>query len=175
MSKNKSGGQESPDRLADRSERALYQKISTLPTDTPGQFEIVSQSGSTYSVDLVADTCDCPDHLHRDPSGGCKHLRRARYATGDDPIPSTADLSRVDDQLGLHIEAEPVGEDASDPVVAPDGGLSSVETMPADASPQTARESGETDAESVEGDNESCWCATRDTPCWDCWRGGDRR
>jgi hypothetical protein len=174
MSENVSGDQESPDRLADRSERAMYEKISTLPTDTQGQYEIVSESGRTYAVDLRADTCDCPDQLHRAPDGGCKHLRRARYATGSDPIPAPADLGRVDDQLGLHVDNNPTVEDAGDHAVVADGGLSA-ETTPADASPQTAREGGETDADASEGDDESCWCATRDTPCWDCWSDGERR
>ena len=174
MSENVSGGQESPERLASRTERALYEKISTLPTDTPGQFEIVSESGATYEVDLVGDVCDCPDQLHRAPGGGCKHLRRARYATGADPIPSPADFSRVDDQLGIHVDDNPTVESASDRAVVADGGLSA-ETTPADASPQTTREDGETDADAGEGDDEECWCDTRDTPCWDCWQAGDRR
>jgi hypothetical protein len=174
MADNESGEQESPDRLADRTERALYEKISVLPTDTAGQYEIVSESGRTYAVDLVASACECPDMIHRNPSGGCKHLRRARYAVGDDPIPSPADLGRVDDQLGIHVDEEPVVESAGDPEVVADGGVSSART-PADTSAQTRRESDETDADDGEGDDGGCWCRTRETPCWDCWRAGDRR
>jgi hypothetical protein len=174
MSENESGGQEPPERLADRTERALQQKISVLPTDTQGQYEAVSQSGATYAVDLVADRCNCPDMIHRAPSGGCKHLRRARYAVGADPIPSQADLNRVDDQLGLHVDDKPVVEPASDRVVVADGGVSAG-TTPADASPQTRREDDETDADAGEEDDEGCWCNTRDTPYWDCWQAGNQQ
>lgn len=42
-----------------------------------GIYEIQSESGNIYEVDVASETCTCPDFTKRNPSGGCKHLRRA--------------------------------------------------------------------------------------------------
>jgi predicted nucleic acid-binding Zn finger protein len=42
-------------------------------------YEVNSQSGNTYEVDVEARTCSCPDFQKRHESlgeQGCKHLRR---------------------------------------------------------------------------------------------------
>jgi hypothetical protein len=42
-----------------------------------GIYEVQSESGNIYEVDVASETCTCPDFKKRNPSGGCKHLRRA--------------------------------------------------------------------------------------------------
>ncbi len=43
-----------------------------------GVYDVTSESGNTYRVDIAAGTCSCPDWQAREPDGGCKHLRRVR-------------------------------------------------------------------------------------------------
>lgn len=56
---------------------------------TGGVYDVQSESGNTYRVDIVAGDCSCPDWQHREPEGGCKHLRRVRLEVerGDVPTP----------------------------------------------------------------------------------------
>jgi hypothetical protein len=41
-------------------------------------YEVLSESGNTYNVDIEREreTCSCPDFEQRQPDDGCKHLRR---------------------------------------------------------------------------------------------------
>jgi hypothetical protein len=41
-----------------------------------GRYEVQSASGNRYEVDVVDESCSCPDWQQRSPEGGCKHLRR---------------------------------------------------------------------------------------------------
>jgi hypothetical protein len=71
-----------------RDVRALTERMSVLDDVGPargadGIFRVVSQSGSTYTVDLQLGACSCPDSERRNPDGGCKHVRRAAFATGE--------------------------------------------------------------------------------------------
>ncbi|ELZ48963.1 hypothetical protein C464_06115 [Halorubrum coriense DSM 10284] len=70
------------------------------------EFLVVTPTG-TYRVDAIADTCDCPDALHRAPDEGCKHRLRVALARGERPIPGWVDRSAIDDQLGQHLAASP--------------------------------------------------------------------
>ena len=76
-----------------RTERALVEPLTVLSHDeTPVDdadttiVTVTSASGSTYDVDVRAGACSCPDARHRDPDGGCKHVRRARVALGRDTV-----------------------------------------------------------------------------------------
>ncbi len=58
-----------------------------------------SESGNIYEVDIASKTCTCPDFTKRNPSGGCKHLRRAdlEVRSGNVPrpdgrLPETTDV-----------------------------------------------------------------------------------
>lgn len=73
--------------------------------DDSEQYVVVSQSGSTYTVDLRSESCECPDSLHRGVE--CKHRRRVAFATGRAVIPAWADLDRVHDRLGEHVSGAP--------------------------------------------------------------------
>jgi hypothetical protein len=93
--------------IDDRTQRALTETLTVLtpdgtPVENPNRttFSVTSASGATYQVDLVTGDCDCADAEYRAPSGGCKHVRRARLATGREVVPAAVD---ADDQLGEHV------------------------------------------------------------------------
>ena len=98
--------------LPDRTQRALEQYITITPDigRARGADNLVlatSESGSSYLVDLQSNTCECPDSKHRDPTLGCKHIRRARFALGQWPIPEeVATEYDKDPTLGEHTYAE---------------------------------------------------------------------
>jgi len=97
------------DDLADRTQRALTEYLTVLDdvdaaAGADGLYAVVSESGSQYLVDTRTDSCECPDAEHRDPEGGCKHVRRVAFATGERPIPAAADGLDVDSQLGAHVD-----------------------------------------------------------------------
>ncbi|NEU55467.1 SWIM zinc finger family protein [Halorussus sp. MSC15.2] len=56
-----------------RSQRARMERMAVTPLGG-GVYEVESQSGNTYSVDLPGGRCTCPDHNFRGVR--CKHLRR---------------------------------------------------------------------------------------------------
>lgn len=45
-------------------------------------FEVTSQSGRAYMVDLREPACECPDFTYRDGVKECKHIRRVGIETG---------------------------------------------------------------------------------------------
>jgi hypothetical protein len=58
-----------------REGRAQTQAMDVALLRQGGIYEVCSASGSVYTVDLLDQTCTCPDDP---PSGGCKHYRRVR-------------------------------------------------------------------------------------------------
>jgi len=95
--------------LPKRTRRALEEYLTVLDdvdaaAGADDLYAVVSESGSQYLVDTRSGSCTCPDAEHRDPEGGCKHARRAAFATGEVPIPAAADALDVDDQLGTHVD-----------------------------------------------------------------------
>lgn len=145
--------------LCARDVRALTECMTVLE-DTPavdgadGMFEVVSSSGSTYTVDLYGPACSCPDAQRRDVT--CKHARRVMFATGARPIPAWVQRDALDDQLGGAVAAMPrIGK------VATDGGHAALSNADAEAESDDARPDGC-----------DCWDADNDLPCWPCWRDG---
>ena len=55
----------------DRTKRAKREDIDVSFLAKPGRYEVQSASDSVYEVDVLAETCSCPDVVQR-----CKHLRR---------------------------------------------------------------------------------------------------
>jgi len=95
--------------LEKRTRRALEQYLTVLDdvdeaAGAPDLYVVVSESGSQYCVDARGGSCTCPDAEHRNPDGGCKHVRRVAFATGDEAIAAGADPDAVDDQLGAHVD-----------------------------------------------------------------------
>jgi len=93
--------------LDDRTERALTEPLSAVSVDgTPLEGDetivsVVSHSGESYDVDVREGRCSCPDARHREPEGGCKHVRRARVALGRETVDArTLRAVDVDDTLG---------------------------------------------------------------------------
>jgi len=96
--------------LEDRDVRALTEYMSVLPHiecngNADGLYSVVSESGRTYTVDVELGACDCDDAFYRQPDGGCKHVRRVRFATDRRSIPEWVNRDAVDEQLGLHVES----------------------------------------------------------------------
>jgi len=78
-----------------------------------GCYEINSASGNTYEVDLLDETCTCPDHQNPETPTPCKHVQRVqleldagRLPRPDGRLPETA-LSEfsLDDKSGAHLMA----------------------------------------------------------------------
>jgi hypothetical protein len=121
-------GHEDGQSIEDCTRRALSEWLTPLapdetPVENPDQtfFSVASASDATYQVDLASDDCECADAEYRAPAGGCKHVRRARLAIGQEPVPAAA---TVDDQLGEHV-ATP----ATDGGVVPDAETLHVEII----------------------------------------------
>jgi len=111
---------ESIDNLDDRDIRALVTPMTVMDNcgdvaDNPDLFEVTTDSGSCYTVNVRAETCTCPDHEYRGVE--CKHIRRVKFETGLTAIPADVDGAMLDDQLGAHIS------DANLRVAATDGGV----------------------------------------------------
>ncbi|WP_058365559.1 hypothetical protein [Haloparvum sedimenti] len=72
-----------------RTRRALSEAIEVRFGEQGPRYLVESATGNTYEVDLAAEECTCPDARHRDPAGGCKHLRRVdiEVRTGTVPAP----------------------------------------------------------------------------------------
>lgn len=149
--------------LERRDVRALTEKMTVLP-EGGELYAVVTESGSEYTVDAREKRCTCPDARHHDPEGGCKHLRRVQYATGDKALPKWADTDAVDSLLGQHTDGSPMVAvaDGGDVIVAGDD----AEIL-----------DGEDDDEE-DGRPENCdcglWNADSGLPCWPCYREGFR-
>ena len=64
-----------------RTVRAAREHMTVIE-EARAMFSVTTQSGSEYTVDLREGVCSCPDFTHREPEGGCKHLRRTRIEVG---------------------------------------------------------------------------------------------
>jgi hypothetical protein len=100
-----------PSEFPERAARALTEPMSVLDKRLDHdlrdeEFRVITPTG-TYHVDAIAETCDCPDALHRAPDEGCKHRLRVAMARGERPIPGWVDVEAIDDGLGQHLSADP--------------------------------------------------------------------
>lgn len=75
-----------------RTRRALTEAIDVDFAQLGPIYEVVSESESTYKVDVDEETCTCPDFEQCQPDSGCKHLRRVdlEIRTGLVPSPDGA-------------------------------------------------------------------------------------
>ena len=62
--------------LEPRTRRALDEAMEVSLLEKGGLYEIQSASENRYEVDVIGESCTCPDWRKRTPEGGCKHLRR---------------------------------------------------------------------------------------------------
>ncbi|WP_434531059.1 hypothetical protein ACODNH_05450 [Haloarcula sp. NS06] len=91
--------------LDDRDIKALTEPMDIYADDPACRKEQVAvyNHGDRYIVTPDVPCCDCPDMLHRRPSGGCKHIRRIEFERGERPIPVGVNDDAIDD--GLHIDS----------------------------------------------------------------------
>jgi len=161
--------------LADRSRRALTEPLSVVTLDgTPVADEtvvsVISHSGENHTVDVAEGRCTCKDAEYNLPDGDrkvCKHVERARVATGGQVLDAAVIRhlgDEIDPQLGAHADGPTVATADGGIIVADDDG----EII------------DETDDE-VEGEDdgrpEDCACRCFETdgvdlPCWPCYRDG---
>jgi hypothetical protein len=80
---------------ASRTQRAYRESMQVSLAHAGGHYTVYAASGTTYDVDIVAETCTCPDYRANEPEGGCKHLRRVdleiqakRVPTPDGRLPA---------------------------------------------------------------------------------------
>ena len=65
-------------------------------------FEVTSQSGSVYTVDLREPACECKDYQYRDEVEECKHIRRVRMEVGQiDRVALEEELERTASELEM--------------------------------------------------------------------------
>jgi hypothetical protein len=114
---------------ARRARRAREEEMTVSLRQTGGIYDVHSESGHTYRVDIAGEECSCPDWQEREPEGGCKHLRRVRLAvragqvptpdgrlpdercaSDEQPVRAAADGGRVSGITGPHIEFDKHGE-----------------------------------------------------------------
>jgi len=76
--------------LDDRDARALTEFMTVLPEGGDVFAVIGENENGEYLADTRTGSCECKDAKYRDPEGGCKHVRRCRIATGENPVPAGA-------------------------------------------------------------------------------------
>lgn len=93
------GEDPSQEELEPRTKRARTEEMDVSLLQKGGIYEVQSESGNSYEVDIASKTCTCPDFTKRNPSGGCKHLRRAdleirggNVPRPDGRLPETTDV-----------------------------------------------------------------------------------
>ncbi|WP_148416388.1 hypothetical protein [Haloferax sp. KTX1] len=67
------------DDLEPRTQRAVDESMDVSLLSKGGRYEVQSASGNRYEVDVVDESCTCPDWQQRTPEGGCKHMRRVDH------------------------------------------------------------------------------------------------
>ena len=108
--------------LADRTVRALTDDLLVV-ADAPGLYRVYGKDGDEYTVNAETGACTCPDTEYRDPDGGCKHVRRVEFHTGERAVPAWVDRDAVDPLLVKRLADSVDGDgDAQAQVVATDGG-----------------------------------------------------
>jgi len=96
-----------------RAKRAREDDMDVALLHRGGCYEVDSASGNTYEVDLLDETCTCPDHQNPETPTPCKHVHRVqlelnagRIPRPDGRLPETA-LSEhfLDHRSGTHLVA----------------------------------------------------------------------
>ena len=70
---------QSEDNLDPRTKRAVAETMDVSLLSKVGRYEVQSAPGNRYKVDVIDESCTCPDWQQRSPKGGCKHLRRVDH------------------------------------------------------------------------------------------------
>ena len=84
-----------------RDRRALSEHLVVIEHG-PDIYEVYSEGGTEYLVDIRTPSCTCPDFMYRDAD--CKHIRRARIEAGQHDLDSlTGDVEATIAKLDDHI------------------------------------------------------------------------
>ncbi|ELY84426.1 hypothetical protein [Natrinema gari] len=75
------------DDLEPRTKRAVDEAMDISLLSKGGRYDVQSTSGNRYEVDVVDESCTCPDWQQRAPEGGCKHLRRVDHEIKQGRVP----------------------------------------------------------------------------------------
>jgi len=67
------------DDLEPRTKRAIDEATDVSLLSKGGRYEVQSASENRYEVDVIDESCSCPDWQQRSPEGGCKHMRRVDH------------------------------------------------------------------------------------------------
>lgn len=96
-----------------RAKRAREDDMDVALLHRGGCYEVNSASGNTYDVDLLDETCTCPDHLNPETPTPCKHVQRVQLELDAGRIPrpdgrlpeTTLSEHSPDDKSGTHLMA----------------------------------------------------------------------
>ena len=80
-----------------RTLRAVTEYVTVIE-EARSLFEVTTESGSAYTVDLREPACTCPDFQYREGISECKHIRRVRLEVGQ------VDTERLESQLTERVE-----------------------------------------------------------------------
>lgn len=77
--------------------------VATVSVDHgPDIYQVYSEEGTEYLVDIRTPSCTCPDFMYREAD--CKHIRRARIEAGKRDLNSlNEDIQTPLDTLNDHI------------------------------------------------------------------------
>lgn len=64
--------------VRDRERRAREHEMDVSLLRQVGVYRVHSGSGRTYEIDLLVETCSCPDDQNPRTPRPCKHVRRVR-------------------------------------------------------------------------------------------------
>ncbi len=82
-----SDGSTSADDLEPRTKRAVEEAMTVSLLTKGGRYEVEAASGNRYEVDIIGQSCTCPDWQQRAPDGGCKHMRRVDHEIKQGQVP----------------------------------------------------------------------------------------
>lgn len=85
---------------ADLDRRSIRARTEPMTITALGDaiYEIGTEHGTTYLVDLASNRCSCPDHTYRDVR--CKHLRRVAIEITEGRVPPPGKLAVECDVCG---------------------------------------------------------------------------
>jgi flagellin-like hook-associated protein FlgL len=84
-----------------RDRRALSERLVVVDYG-PDVYQVYSEEGTEYLVDIRTPSCTCPDFMYREAD--CKHIRRARIEAGQRDLESLdGEIQTAVDKLDEHI------------------------------------------------------------------------
>lgn len=104
-----------PNIVEDRTRRAQEEYMDVSLLRRGGLYEVHSESGGTYEIDILKEECSCPDQQNSTTPSPCKHIRRIKLELEAGQIPrpdgklpvesqSFAERQTVDD-CEIHLKA----------------------------------------------------------------------